>query len=731
MKNILSKIVVLTGVLFTLTATAQIQYSNEFWISTNATGNIYPASGGTLDSPLDGSTEDNFTTNVYALPPNSVIHLLPGVFHEYIYWGDPGWVKTGDKIVGSGIDVTIIQLDSSAHDGLSVLNNYNFGDCENVEISDLTADANSDPPSIGHNGVSIEGAENAIRRVKVINNYGIEEAIAIGLENYNLSESEGNIIEECVVSNYLGGTVDGISFAGGSPTNMISGVMRDNCVFFPPVEPISVYPINFGFVQDTLVEGNYISGGQVQIHCDTGGFYNTVIAHNFFLNCLNAVAPYTVGTNEDHITIAFNDIDLIWTNNYPSVAFDFGGGTQSDIKIIGNTIQTSGSGSSGAFIMTASDITGLEFADNSVDSLLASNQETTIWFTGYTNLNMYNNYDLLGNYLPSLNIPTIGGMEVTSLGLSLITSSEASSVLTNLGLPSNPMVVVTNDQTGLTLGGTFSGNGSGLTGLNWSDITGAPTFAQYSDLAPTFTNGMNIGSETAYQIGGNNILWSSNSPGNGDNLVIGLESPGIVPNGLGNLVVGSFAMASSTNANYSTMVGINAGRGTLSSQNDTFVGADTGWLLQGNDNTLVGSGFGAGTFTNGNENTGVGFWSLFRAMSGTNNVALGYLAGSWLYSGNNNVFIAHQGTSAETNSNGTIYIGDPGVQNAAYIAGNVYAGGGITGTSLVATNGFQCSTNYTPSLWTPVPGSVLFRASNNWMYAITKFSTNAAFKIGP
>ena len=734
MKKVLINFIILTGALFALTATAQIQYSNEFWISTNATGNIYPASNGSLASPLDGSTEANFTTNVYALPPNSVIHILPGVYQEYAYWDNPGWVKTGDKVIGSGIDSTIIQLDNTAHDGLSVLDNYNFGNDQSVEISDLTADANSDPStSVGHNGIEITGTQNAIRRVKVIDNWsdGSEEILGIALGNDNLPDSTGNVIEECVVSNYLGGTVDGISFGGGSPVNMASGIIKDNFVYFPPVEPISVYPICLAFVQNTLIEGNYISGGQVQVHCDTGGFRNTIIAHNFFLNCLNAVAPYTVGTNEDHITIAFNDIYLILTNNYTSIAFDFGEGTQSDVKVIGNTIQTTGSGPSGAYVMTASEINGLMFADNSVDSLLASNQVTTPWFFGVTNLNMFNNYDLFGNYLPSLNIPTIGGVEVTPFGLSLISSAEVSSALTNLGLPGNPSEVVTNSQSGVTLSGTFNGNGSGLTGLNWSDITGAPAFAQYSDPSPTFTNGMNIGAGMAYQIGGNNVLWVSNAPGIGENLVVGIEPPGTAPNGLGNLVVGSYAMQDSTNANYSTMVGINAGRNTLSSQNNTFIGADTGYLLQGIDNTLVGSGFGAGSFTNGYENTGIGFWSFYRAMNGTNNVALGYLAGSWLYSGNNNVFIAHQGTSAETNSNGTIYIGDPGVHNATYIAGNVYAGGGVIGTSLIATNGFQCSTNYTPSLWTPVPGSVIFRASNNWMYAISQFSTNAAFKIGP
>jgi hypothetical protein len=426
MKKNLLKIVTLAGLLSAFNTSAQTQYSNEFWISTNATGNIYP-SGGTLDNPLDGSTEVTFTTNMWQLPPNSKIHLLPGLFRSNP--ASYGWVKTGDKIIGSGIDVTIVQLDSAAHDGMAVFNYYNNGNCYNTEISDLTVDANSAPPSIGHHGISIKGSENAIRRVKAINNYGpgTEEIVAIALDNYDLPDSTGNIIEDCVVTNYLGGVVDGICFNGGYPTQRISGIMRNNHVYFPPVEATSLYPVSIGYVHSTLIEGNYLNGGQVQIHCDTGGFYDTIIAHNFFLNCLNAVAPYTVGTNEDHITIAFNNIDLIWTNNYSSRAFDFWGGTQTDIKIIGNTIQTSGSGSGdGAYIMNANNLTGLEFADNSVDSLLASNQlNVGVLYTNVVNATIDNNYDLYGNYLYDLNVPTLGGVAVSPLSVLLLNNIRA------------------------------------------------------------------------------------------------------------------------------------------------------------------------------------------------------------------------------------------------------------------------------------------------------------------
>lgn len=55
-------------------------------------------------------------------------------------------------------------------------------------------------------------------------------------------------------------------------------------------------------------------------------------------------------------------------------------------------------------------------------------------------------------------------------------------------------------------------------------------------------------------------------------------------------------------------------------------------------------------------------------------------------------------------------------------------GSGLTNLSLTTANQ---ATNYTPSTWTPVPGQVIFRASNNWEYAISTTVSNAVFKINP
>jgi hypothetical protein len=342
MKNILAHLVIVMGVWFALPAGAQIQYANEFWISTNATGNFYPASGstnvlpahaGTLDDPLDGSTAVNFDFNISNLPPYCTIHLLPGTFQTS---GNNAWglIKSGQKYIGSGMDITIVQVVSSAPDGATVLLNFG-GDAgyivTNAEVSDLTADANSPGGSIGHNGVTIMGTRNAIRRVKVINNYGPpgHECWGLACDNYALPYSEGNIIEECEVTNHLGGGITAIDFGGGLGGYPVSGIIRGNRVFLArnivEAQPAtgSLTAINCEWGSDVLIEGNYINGATSGVYSDTGGVTNMIITHNTFKNCYRGVCLDAYHAPELNITAAFNNFFLYATNTFPSIAFNF------------------------------------------------------------------------------------------------------------------------------------------------------------------------------------------------------------------------------------------------------------------------------------------------------------------------------------------------------------------------------------------------------------------------
>src|SRR5215469_11296901 len=138
MKRILFFLFAITaGVLFTLNIAAETIITNEFWIcnSTNT------ANRGTLDNPYDGSTRVKFDAIMNAMPPNSTIHILAGTYET---WGSYGWdPKSGDKIVGSGIDHTILHFPSGTPQGgagNSMI--YSQFYLTNTEISDLTCDCN-------------------------------------------------------------------------------------------------------------------------------------------------------------------------------------------------------------------------------------------------------------------------------------------------------------------------------------------------------------------------------------------------------------------------------------------------------------------------------------------------------------------------------------------------------------------------------------------------------------
>jgi hypothetical protein len=482
MKKFLATIPILAGALLAFSAVAQIQYSNEFWISTNATGNTYP-SGGTLDNPLDGSTEANFDHNMNSLPQNSTIHILPGVYQTYGGAYAEGWSpKSGDKVLGSGIDVTVIQLATNVPNiggGTAII--YGSFAITNCEISDLTCDGDFSPSeNVTLSGIAIGGARNAVRRVKVKNlgytaSAGYSESFGIVLGNGPGPNSEGNIIEECEIDPLVSGhSISGLTISG-TWTNCCCGIIRDNVVFLTNDPSGAQLAINGSWDSSVLIEGNYVDGADVGVYGDTGGCTNMIIAHNIFKNCFQGVSYSGYGTREN-ITIDFNNLQLAPSTTYANLAFSLWPGVatpgiMTNVVIIGNTISLFGAGPATAFVIAAdTNVASLIFADNTIDPLIASNQATTAYFILNGNVHMYNNYDLYGNYIDCLNIPEVGGVQLSPFALNLITSAEASSALTNLGLPNNPADVVTNNETGVTLSGTFSGNGSGLTNITASSL---------------------------------------------------------------------------------------------------------------------------------------------------------------------------------------------------------------------------------------------------------------------
>jgi hypothetical protein len=541
---------IITLLLFiTYSVIASTTIPNEYWISPVPTGNIVPM-GGTIDNPLDGSNNTNFDLNMGLIPANSTIHLLTGTFQTKGSWQGYG-LKSGQKVCGSGIDNTIVQLVAPTFvggSGVSVMGN--FGSVTNNEIQDLTIDCNVSNVLDTYSGVGLIGTENSIRRVKVINCGkfgGNSEAWGIVIANYYLPDSIGNIIEECEVSQFRGGGgITSIALAGGGdnfgsnsePAQTISGIIRNNKVIlvstnYPIYSKGSWFGIGLGGWQhDVLIEGNYLEGCDVGIPGDTGWAHNVIIQNNQILDCDYGVEA--IGFDRVNITIANNHVRILsFFNNstnvgaepFPPCAFYFYPGTIytsfTNIWITGNVVEYVAGVSNAIWqgFVAGGAFTGLNVSGNSYDSSMNYNIFT--WAPSI-NVSSHDNTDLFGNPMPGIGNYTFNDGSV-SIGGSL------------------------------TVGGGISGNGINITNLNANNIMNG--IIASSLLSGTYSNIVNFSAKNNTFTGTYNGIYS----GNGSN-IISLNasniSKGILP---------SFALS-----------GVYSSSVTLSNNQNLFVGKFNG-----------------------------------------------------------------------------------------------------------------------------------------------------------
>jgi len=376
--------------------TKAAEKGNTYWVSTNTDS----ANLGTLDNPYICNTQTSFDDRMNSLPPNSIVHILAG---KYQTGGSSSWyVKTGQKIIGSGIDVTIVQLVTNAPSDDAVIANH-FG--TNVVVSDLTVDANYISGNYTYYGVVLNGTHCTIARVKAINLAYFDTSVnseswGIIIQSYGYGstiQSEGNLIEDCEVSQFQGGGISAIAF-NGSPTNSISGIMRGNRVYLPTSEAFSYRAFNGAWTQNWLVEDNFVHGGSVGFYGDTGNYLNVVVAHNLFENCYYGVE--IGGGIRKNLTFAFNTILLNPGMNtyYHNDAFYFciaSGFAYTNIIISGNSVDFAGATISGMTynFLDANTVSGLTVGKNTVNSVLVNH------FSGCNAIKIQKNFDLNGNIL--------------------------------------------------------------------------------------------------------------------------------------------------------------------------------------------------------------------------------------------------------------------------------------------------------------------------------------------
>ncbi len=397
---------ILAFISFTFAATAEIHYTNEFWISAHPTGNIYPP-GGKRSKPLDGSTETNFDLNMSNLPPYCVIHILPGTYQTYggLRWG----AKTGQKIVGSGMKVTTLQLSPGTPNTTVIcslgLLTRSVGSVSNVIISDLTCDCNYSSGSNAYNGVNLYGTENRVSRVKIKNESFVpksnSEAWGISLcPGPNLSSSWGNIIEDCEVDPLvLGHNITAIGLMGGLG-HSVSGIMRNNHVFLTPDPNGAQLAFNTAWVTDSRMEGNLVDGADCGYCSDTGGATNVIFTHNTFTNVYAGFLFWNFP--RENLKFTFNKISLCPTNYYFSAAFGFPDGIfHTNVVIEGNNVGFDGklARTAPSYFLYVSNVVGLVIRNNKINSNLDN-------YVSAAGLILSNNHVLRGDNLTNSAIPS-------------------------------------------------------------------------------------------------------------------------------------------------------------------------------------------------------------------------------------------------------------------------------------------------------------------------------------
>lgn len=219
-------------------------------------------------------------------PTFSLIGVLPGT-----YWtaGNTLQPKTGQRLVGSGIGVTVIRRDTNAV-GIPLVSNSiavivsgaNF-----VEVANLTADANAAAQATTTNafqGVTLLGAHEKVHRVSVVNCSGNaaqgQEMFCLYLGGNHQTNFGHNIVTECLVSSVLG------NYGGALGAFGEQCYIGYNQVEMPPMVNNGshfFHCIDAAYGSGSIIEDNVAVGGDTGSYYDSWNTTNLTIANNRFV----------------------------------------------------------------------------------------------------------------------------------------------------------------------------------------------------------------------------------------------------------------------------------------------------------------------------------------------------------------------------------------------------------------------------------------------------------------
>ena len=377
-----------------------VSQAAEVWIRPDGTNNT---GDGSAANPYVRTNAASFDALMLTIPTNSIIHLMAGTFRTDGSICSAGWpsLKSGQKLVGAGIDVTTIKLsDGVPGDSRSVISSCPGSD---IEVADLTLDCNS-PGTGTYFGVSLNGTRCAVRRVKVIrasHQVGISsEAYGIVILGTPTARSDGNVIEDCEVSQFIGsGLISGISMSAYDD-HYVSGVIRNNRVFLPP--PANGLAINHCNSRNLLIHGNYVDGAATGVYGDCGSYTNVTISHNLFRNIHVAGVNIINSKTNDSIAVLYNRVELGNAFGPGAAGVHFvapAGFRYKNISVIGNSMRREPWMSPGASLqsITLIGVDGAIVQNNIAEASMVSLN------SGNTAVHGFSNRDFSGNLLPYMN----------------------------------------------------------------------------------------------------------------------------------------------------------------------------------------------------------------------------------------------------------------------------------------------------------------------------------------